>query len=766
VKTDENLYIKGDVIRAKVKAKYYFGSPVTKGKVEYHVYRKRYFVPWWDTTYGWYYSASLAGSGGGSRSQEVLSGRNIDLKPDGSLDIVIDTKKIAAKYKDRFHFGRSTEPDYSYSISVTVVDQSRRHVSGSKSFLLTRSDHHLKLSTGRWLYSPNKPIDIKIQAKRFDGSFLKGKKVRVEFYQELWERSFGKYIYKTNLLNKQEGLTGKDGVLELSYTPSKPMWMIIKAISKDERGNITISRRHVYVYSSSQRSKRKGRGSITIITDKSGYKNGEHAQIVFNTPVQNGHLLVTCEISSIPFAKVIPINNGNASLKLKLVDAYTPNTWVNATMIFDNRLYTARKEIIVPPIQKFLSVSVQGNKKQYRPGEQAEFTIKATDYRGRPVRSEISVGIVDASIYGIAPERTPDIRKAFYTRKYNAVSTTSSLYFRFIGRFENRTLMSRLQNKADTKYGSYKEEDGKLKEARVRKDFKDEILWLPAVRTNHNGIARVKFNFPDNLTRWRTTVRSVTKDTMVGNVTQSTIVRKNLMVRLAIPRFYRENDKATVTTIVHNYLNKPKKVHLTLSTKGIQLTSPQKMSLTVPVNGIKKVDWQVQTKRAGMATFLVKALTDEESDALQQTVPVLPHGMKSMDPLVTELRKNSDKFFHNVILKDNYSPGHSELQVDIAPSLVVAMNAALPYLVKEPYGCVEQTMSRFMPLVLVDDLVKKTGYRDVNMKDKIATYYEKGINRLYNLQHPDGGWGWWNNDQSYPGMTAYALSGLLLAKKV
>ncbi len=765
VKTDKKSYIKGDTIRATIKAKYFFGSPVSKGTLEYHVYRTRYTVPWYDTNYAWYYSSSETGEYEYSRSQEVKSGSNIKLKPDGTADIVIDTKKINAEYRERYSYYRYKEPDYRYRITATVVDQSRRHISGSSTALVTRSDHYLKVSTSRWLYEPDKPVDIQVTAKHFDGTLAQKQKVQIYFYQETWEKVKGKYKYKEKLLGKKNGATNSRGLFRTNYTPSKAMWLVVKASSVDQNGNKTSSRRYIYIYDDSGRANSRGTGAITIIADKSSYRLGDRAKLVFNSPVKNGYLLVTCEANSIPVIKVIPIRKGRANLNLKLIDPLTPNTWVNGTLVFNNKLYTARKEIIIPPLQKFINIKVISNKKQYKPGEKAQFRIITTNYRGKPVRSEVSLGVVDASVYSIAPERAVDIRKYFYNRKYNGVSTTSSLYFRFTGEFRDKKLMSLLQNKKTTSLASYKE-DGTVKQPRIRKDFKDEILWLPSVVTNSKGEATVNFKFPDNLTRWRTTVRAVTKDTFVGNIVHKVVVRKNLLVRLALPRFYREKDKAVVSTIVHNYLKSPKKVRISLEGEGFKLINKGKKLVRIPRNGEVRIDWKIQAEKPGTATFLAKALTNEESDAVQKSIPILPHALETIDPVVTELRGNQNKYIHNVIFKDNYIPNFSELKIDIAPSVVVAMNSALPYLVKEPYGCVEQTMSRFLPLVLVDDIMKKMSYNDNSLKKKIVTYYKTGVQRLYHLQHSDGGWGWWVDDVTHPYMTAYALSGLLLAKKI
>ena len=38
-----------------------------------------------------------------------------------------------------------------------------------------------------------------------------------------------------------------------------------------------------------------------------------------------------------------------------------------------------------------------------------------------------------------------------------------------------------------------------------------------------------------------------------------------------------------------------------------------------------------------------------------------------------------------------------------------------------------------------------------------------GLERLYTFQHEDGGWGWWQTDETHPFMTAYVLAGGTLA---
>jgi hypothetical protein len=91
--------------------------------------------------------------------------------------------------------------------------------------------------------------------------------------------------------------------------------------------------------------------------------------------------------------------------------------------------------------------------------------------------------------------------------------------------------------------------------------------------------------------------------------------------------------------------------------------------------------------------------------------------------------------------------------------------SALDFLASYPYGCVEQTMSSFLPNILVTKAVKDLGLAppaaSVELEKKIAA----GLERLYMFQHEDGGWGWWQTDETHPFMTAYVVAGLAQAKE-
>ncbi|MCX8010776.1 MAG: MG2 domain-containing protein [Ignavibacteria bacterium] len=319
--------------------------------------------------------------------------------------------------------------------------------------------------------------------------------------------------------------------------------------------------------------------------------------------------------------------------------------------------------------------------------------------------------------------------------------------------------------------------------AQVRSDFKDAILWEPTIVTDKDGKAKVSIKFPDNLTTWRTTVKAVTHDTKVGQSNSKVITRKDLIVRMETPRFLREKDEITISTIVHNYLSTEKLTKVSLKVKNARIKNSfvnseksdfgswkfenGEYKITIKKDSETRIDWIVSADEpAKEIIFKAEALTNEESDAMEIKVPVLPYGVDIVETDIASAKDFNDVIYKTVTVPKNAELKNVSLTITTSPSLAGTILGALDDLVGYPYGCVEQTMSRFLPTILVANT-----FYDLNAPLKEGTIVElpkmvqAGLKRLYDFQHSDGGWGWWTNDQTHPFMTAYVVYGLALTKK-
>ena len=105
----------------------------------------------------------------------------------------------------------------------------------------------------------------------------------------------------------------------------------------------------------------------------------------------------------------------------------------------------------------------------------------------------------------------------------------------------------------------------------------------------------------------------------------------------------------------------------------------------------------------------MKALTDEESDATEQSFPVYVHGMLKMESFSGALRPEDERARSPSTCRPSGASNESRLEVRYSPTLAGAMVDALPYLVDYPYGCTEQTLNRFVPTVITQKVLHRHG---------------------------------------------------------
>ncbi|MBI4867408.1 MAG: hypothetical protein HY816_10705 [Candidatus Wallbacteria bacterium] len=336
------------------------------------------------------------------------------------------------------------------------------------------------------------------------------------------------------------------------------------------------------------------------------------------------------------------------------------------------------------------------------------------------------------------------------------------------------------------------------KAAKVRAEFEDTAFWTPSVKTGESGEATVKFRMPENLTTWKVRALGMTPSARVGDASASVVTSKKFVLRLQAPRFFVERDRLTLSANLHNYLDKPKKAKVTLTVPEdlMELATPATSEVVIEAGKEVRVDWDVAVKKDGFAVIKMEGLTDEESDAVQMGFPVLVHGIEKTVSLTGLIRPAGAPFAELALeVPAERDPAASRLEVRFSPSLAGSMIDAVPYLLDYPYGCTEQTMSRFLPAVLVqrsltqmglslDDLAsKRTNLNSQELGDAAARYgrtpplgekpvfsqkvladiVRAGLERISAFQVSGGGWGWWPEDKPSTYMTAYVLWGLTLA---
>jgi len=323
----------------------------------------------------------------------------------------------------------------------------------------------------------------------------------------------------------------------------------------------------------------------------------------------------------------------------------------------------------------------------------------------------------------------------------------------------------------------------------VRNDFRATAFWEPSILTDQEGKGRVEFEMPDTLTKWKLDARAVTRETKVGTGDTTVGTRRPLLIRLQQPRFLVVGDQAVISTIVNNQTDEAIQAKVTLETENIiwAETIEEPGMITIPANGEHRIDWiGAVAVKPGDIKLQATVKSDTHGDAVEITLPAYEHGIEQF--LAWTGKSSESKINIPVTLPSERKAGSTQLVVQVSPSLAVTMLDAVPYLIDYPYGCTEQTLSRFVPAVSVrktlEDLglpvqsiepgkfggvnpdhvesTHRSGYQSLSKIDKVTA---EGLKRLKDLQHADGGWAWWESGDADLFMSAYVVWGLSLAKK-
>jgi alpha-2-macroglobulin len=744
VTPDKPRVLEGESTKATIDARYYFGEPVNGARLTYSIYRSRYYFPLW------YEADEDTGADQGNQFDDA-SGEQIIEAP-GQLDengkLVIDVPTTVS----------GNHIDYRYRIEARVTDQAGREISGTGWLTATYGTFVLNVQPQSYVYQPSAAGEFKVEARDYDNHPI-ATGVRVELAVWDWRDRTGE-LKSTSQLS-----TGSDGTGTATLKmPREGGSYRITVSARTPEGRTVEDWAYVWVSGGSE-DLFWGSGdshSVQIIADKKTYRPGDTAKFLIVTGKANTPVWVTVENRDIRSQKLIRSQAATALFEYTVSADDEPDFFVTAQFLRDGEVYQSEKRVKTPPEDHKLCVTLTTDKPQYLPGQTATYDVAVTSADGKPVaQADFSLGVVDEAVYAIRPDETPDVLNFFYGRDWDTVVTANSLVFYFAGE-AGRRRMRLAELRRPSQLAQLKPE--RLVQPKIRKAFPDTAFWAADVTTDESGRAKATVAFPDSLTTWRATARGVAPGDRFGGAVLKTIVRKNLIVRLAAPRFFVQGDEVVLSGVVHNYLTSAKKARVSVSLAGLDLISGSAtQDVDVASRAEAKIDWRVKAEAIRSAKITAQALTDEESDALEIELPIHPPGISVRQARGGSIGGSGVASF-SLSFPAGAVPGSRSLSIELSPSIAGSLLSALEYLTSFPYGCVEQTMSSFLPDIVVSKAAQELNLKESIDETALKEKIQAGLDRLYNFQHEDGGWGWWVTDESHPFMTAYVVAGLSEAR--
>jgi alpha-2-macroglobulin len=733
----ENV-VQGETAKFTINAEYLFGGGVAGGKVSYAVLEQPFY--YWG--YRWFYDDIYPYYGG-----EVTDRQEGTLDADGNLVVEVPMPR-----KDF---------DYQLTLQVGVTDEARREISASGSVTAYRSSIILDIRADKYAYEAGDTAVVTVRANDIDGN-----PVSVPFTVDT-ERYFWRDNGSETLKGQSfSGETNSEGTATVSIPLGRQgSWSFI-ARASDSKGRDTETQDYVWV--SDDDYWYWNYDGLSIRPDKEEYKVGDTAKIVVQSPVADAYALITYEGKRLGKYEIVKLNGSVLTYEVPITDEMTPNSFVGVTIVGNGTTYNDVVTLNVPPTAKYLNVEVTSDSNTYEPGDEGTFSLRVSDADGKPVKAQLTLGLVDEGIYLVRPENVEEIQAFFYSYQSNIVGTDLSDWFYF-GTAQTLEADASLApagvaapapvaERAVMDEAAFAQSKSDLVAPDVREDFRDTILWLPTLETDESGLATAKVTFPDNLTEWRLTARAITLGDKAGQATYSVKTTLPVIARLAAPRFFIKGDTASLRVVGQSNLETDTDGQLQITAEGLKVSNANPTATTLPAGGRVTADYKIDATTVGASNVTASALTGTASDAMKLEIPVLPHAIRSD---LGWAGSNSTTWAFELPATTDLGTASGKLY--LTPSLAAAVAPALEYLVGYPYGCTEQTMSRFYPSVLA----KQSGGL-VDLPEDVAKnlddIVDKGLKRLYNFQHDDGGWGFWQYDNSSPFITAYVINGLIDAK--
>ena len=255
--------------------------------------------------------------------------------------------------------------------------------------------------------------------------------------QKPWRLKFRGYQHDDILT--QTVKTDAEGAAQLQFTPEREgyyrvAWESSQAGPAGRRSNrdrfLPPIKAETYVFVATNATTELGyrHDGVEIIVDKDTFRAGQTAPVMLSVPTSDRYVLFSVEGEDLYSYKLVHVTGTAKLLELPIEEKHVPNIYLSAAMVSDAELFVDTKQVVVPPVQQFLSVDVKADREQYQPREEGTLSITTKDANGKPVSAEIALGLFDESVKYIQQDYAGDPRQFYYGSKRGQTVQTQSTF--------------------------------------------------------------------------------------------------------------------------------------------------------------------------------------------------------------------------------------------------------------------------------------------------------------------------------------------------
>lgn len=262
------------------------------------------------------------------------------------------------------------------------------------------------------------------------------------------------------------------------------------------------------------------------------------------------------------------------------------------------------------------------------------------------------------------------------------------------------------------------------------------------VRVDENGRATVSFDMPDFNGTVRVMVQAWSAEG-VGHAVQDVFVRDPVVVNASLPRFLHYGDQSRLLIEIDNVAgvagdyrlfveaDSGVRIEEKFAEHDLTLAEGDRMTIPIPIEAVAIGDFEFRV------TLL---MPDGEALPKDLVLGIRPPGLPQTTSRFLEVPAGGGTLTLTADAVAGLVPGTAAVNVSVGGAARLDVVGILDALHRYPYGCSEQTTSRALPLLYLNDVAASVG---IGADTDLAERIENAIASLLAKQTSAGSFGLW-----------------------
>jgi hypothetical protein len=292
-----------------------------------------------------------------------------------------------------------------------------------------------------------------------------------------------------------------------------------------------------------------------------------------------------------------------------------------------------------------------------------------------------------------------------------------------------------------------------------RNDFGDTVYWNAGIKTDSNGAAEISFRLNDSITTFQTFADAFSNSGSLGDANAALKSIRAFYVEPKLPLEVSTGDRILLpVNLINGTSIRLDAVNLNATLPAIFKLMPfSKQTQHLKPNERARAILPVEVGFGhGAFDIVLNAAASSYHDKVVRPLQVAPGGFpveKTFGGILEPGKKVSLK----ISIEKNMVPASVVSNVQLLPSPLAKLTAALERLIQDPHGCFEQTSSTSYPLTMAQQYFLTHTNVDPKLIESSRQKLDAGYQKLLSFRCKDLGYECFGHDPGHEALTAYGL---------